>query len=141
MGGHLFPSESWAGAFRDALNANPRYAEAGRDWTHGPVAMVVRADAALGLPQDMAVLLDVDSGHCRAATYMPADAARSQAPFVIEGRYPQWAALIRDGLDPIKTLMQGKLKLTKGRLPTLLRHVASSKQLLASARLVETEYR
>lgn len=141
MAKHLFPSEPWASAYRDALNSNPKYAKAGRDWTHGAVAMVVRADADLGLNEDMAVLLDVHAGTCRSATYMPAPAARDAAGFVIEGLYGQWAALIRDDLNPIKVLMQGKLKMTKGRLPTLLRYVESSNQLLASARLVDTEYR
>ena len=42
--------------------------------------------------------------------------------------------------DPIKTLMQGKLKLTQGHLPTLIRYVESSRQLLASAQNVPTEY-
>lgn len=138
---HIFPSEGWADAYRDALNDNPKYAEAGKDWTHGTVAMVVRADAARGIDSDMAVLLDVDSGKCRAATYMDATEARAQGAFVLEGTYERWATLIQQGDDPIKTLMQGKLKMTKGHLPTLIRYVESSKQLLASAQHVATEYR
>lgn len=138
---HLFPSEAWADAYRDALNDNPSYAEAGKDWTHGSVAMVVKADSALGFETDMAVLLDVDSGRCRAATYMDGEEARRQGAFVLEGSYERWATLIRQGDDPIKTLMQGKLKMTKGHLPTLIRYVESSKQLLASAQGVPTEYR
>jgi len=138
---HIFPSDDWADAYRDALNENPAYAEAGKDWTHGAVAMVVKADAALGIDTDMAVLLDVDSGRCRAASYLDGDAAREQGAFVLEGTYARWATLIKQGDDPIKTLMQGKLKMTKGHLPTLIRYVESSKQLLASAQNVATEYR
>ena len=141
MTAHLFPSEAWADAYRDALNDNPAYAEAGKDWTHGTVAMVVKADAALGIDIDMAVLLDVDSGSCRAASYVDAARARQEAAFVLEGTYARWATLIEQGDDPIKTLMQGKLKMTKGHLPTLIRYVESSKQLLASAQRVPTEYR
>jgi hypothetical protein len=37
--------------------------------------------------------------------------------------------------------MQGKLKLTKGHLPTMIRYVESSKQLLSSAQSVATEFR
>ena len=140
MVGHPFPSEAWAAAYKDALNSNPKYAEAGRDWTHGKVAMVVKADAALGLDRDMAVLLDVHAGACRAADYMPADAARDGGQFVIEGVYERWASLIREGGDPIKALMQGKLKMTKGHLPTIIRYVESSKQLLTSAQSVPTEF-
>lgn len=138
---HAFPSDAWADAFRDAINANPRYAQAGRDWTHGAVALAVKSDAALGIAEDMAILLDVHAGTCRAARYLTAAEAREQAAFVIEGAYDRWATLIREGHDPIKTLMQGKLRMTKGHLPTLIRYVESSKELLASAQEVPTEFR
>ena len=138
--GHPFPSEAWAAAYKDAINKNPNYAVAGKDWTHGAVAMTVKADAALGITQDMAVLLDVHAGVCRAATYMPGEQARQTAPFVVEGPYDNWKKLIVENQDPIKALMQGKLKLSKGHLPTIIRYVESSKQLLASAQNVDTQF-
>lgn len=137
---YTFPSEAWAEAYRDAINNNPKYAEAGKEWTHGAVAMVVKADPSVGLDEDMAILLDVDSGSCRSALYMPADEALERAAFALEGRYDRWATLVREGHDPIKTLMQGRLKMTKGHLPTLIRYVESSRQLLASAQHVPTDY-
>ncbi|MDD9942030.1 MAG: SCP2 sterol-binding domain-containing protein [Myxococcales bacterium] len=140
MAGHPFPSAAWAAAYKDALNNNPDYAEAGRDWTHGTVAMIVKADAALGLDQDMAVVLDVHAGECRAADFVSADTARDRANFAIEGVYERWAELIREGGDPIKALMQGRLKMTQGHLPTIIRYVESSKQLLASAQRVPAEF-
>lgn len=140
MTAHRFPSESWAAAYKDALNNNPAYAEAGRDWTHGPVAMVVTADPALGISEDMAILLDVHAGRCNSAEYMNASDARGGAKFVIEGSYERWATLIREGGDPIKALMQGRLKMTKGHLPTIIRYVASSKELLQSAQRVPAEF-
>jgi len=141
MSAHLFPSDTWASAYEDALNNSPDYARAGRDWTHGAVAMVVLADAALDLPQDMAIILDVDSGKCRSAKYINADEARALAPFVVEGTYVRWSELIRAGEDPIKALMQGKFKLTKGHLPTMIRYVESSKQLLVCAQKVDSQFR
>jgi putative sterol carrier protein len=137
---HSFPSEAWAAAYKDAVNSNPKYATAGKDWTHGAVALSVKADATLGIAQDMAVVLDVDAGVCRAATYLPAEEARKTAPFVVEGPYDNWKKLIVENQDPIKALMQGKLKLTKGHLPTIIRYVESSKQLLASAQTVDTHF-
>ena len=137
---HPFPSEAWAAAFADAINANTRYAETGRDWTHGAVALGVKADAALGIADDMAILLDVHEGACRSARYVETAKAREEAAFVIEGLYDRWRTLIQEGHDPIKTLMQGKLRMTKGHLPTLIRYVESSKELLASAQQVPTEF-
>ena len=39
-----FPSTEWVAAYKDAINANAEYKKAGKDWTHGVVAMVVKAD-------------------------------------------------------------------------------------------------
>jgi len=138
---HLFPSETWAAAYQSAVNNNPRYKVAGKDWTHGKVALIVKADASIGIERDMAILLDVDAGVCHGATYTTADAARESAAFAVEGPYDNWKKLIIENLDPIKSLMQGKLKLTKGHLPTMIRYVESSKQLLSSAQDIATEFR
>jgi putative sterol carrier protein len=138
---HLFPSAAWTAAYQSAVNENPSYAVAGKEWIHGPVALVVRADPAIDLSEDMAVLLDVYGGHCRAATYTTGSEARAAAAFAVEGPYDNWKTLIVQNLDPIKALMQGKFKLTKGHLPTIIRYVESSKQLLASAQNVTTEFR
>ena len=43
----IFPSVEWASAYKDALNGSAAYKQAGKDWTHGVVAMVVKADPAL----------------------------------------------------------------------------------------------
>jgi putative sterol carrier protein len=138
---HLFPSEAWAAAYHQAVNDNPRYKTAGKDWTHGKVALIVRADAAIGIERDMGILLDVNAGVCSGASYMPAENARQDAAFAVEGPYDNWKQLIVENQDPIKALMQGKLKLTKGHLPTMIRYVESSKQLLSSAQGVSTEFR
>jgi putative sterol carrier protein len=138
---HLFPSEPWAAAYKSAVNDNPLYKSAGKDWTHGAVALIVKADPSIAIDQDMAILLDVDAGVCRGASYLSGESARTQAAFAVEGPYDNWKRLIVENQDPIKALMQGKLKLTKGHLPTMIRYVESSKQLLASAHEVATEYR
>jgi putative sterol carrier protein len=138
---HLFPSDAWAAAYHRAVNDNESYKTAGKDWTHGKVALIVRADPKLDLPADVAILLDVNAGQCHAALYTTGEAARADAAFAVEGPYDNWKKLIVENQDPIKALMQGKLKLTKGHLPTMIRYVESSKQLLASAQAVATEFR
>jgi putative sterol carrier protein len=138
---HLFPSEAWAAAYQQAVNDNPVYKTAGKDWTHGKVALIVKADASIGIEHDMAVVLDVNAGVCHGASYISGDQGRKGAAFAVEGPYDNWKRLIVENQDPIKALMQGKLKLTKGHLPTMIRYVESSKQLLASAQLVATEFR
>lgn len=137
---HLFPSPEWATAYRDALNASPAYREAGKDWTHGVVAMVVKADPALGLAHDQGLWLDVHGGTCRDARMVSAPEAEA-APFVIVGTYAQWKSVIKREIDPIKAMMQNKLKLTKGHMPTIVKYVASSRELVNTTGTVPTRFR
>lgn len=136
-----FPSEAWVLAYKDAINANPDYAKAGKDWTHGVVAMVVKADPALGIPEDMAMWLDVHEGSCRDIKLLPAKEAEPAAPFVVVATYAQWKQVIKKEIDPTKALMQGKLKLTKGHMPTMVKYVNASKQLVESTSRVPTKFR
>ncbi|MBX3258352.1 MAG: SCP2 sterol-binding domain-containing protein [Labilithrix sp.] len=136
-----FPSEAWVLAYKDAINANAEYAKAGKDWTHGVVAMVVKAEPALDIPEDTAMWLDVHEGRCRECKLLPAKDAERDAPFVVVASYAQWKQVIKKEVDPTKALMQGKLKLTKGHMPTMVKHVNASKQLVESTSRVPTKFR
>ncbi|MCX7809133.1 MAG: Fis family transcriptional regulator, partial [Deltaproteobacteria bacterium] len=72
-----FPSKEWTQAFVDAINANPRYREAAKEWRHGQVAYVLHADPRLGLNEDMAILLDLHEGQCRGGAYLSAREAEA----------------------------------------------------------------
>lgn len=136
-----FPSNEWVAAYRDAINANPDYKKAGKDWTHGVVAMVVKAEPSLGIAEDLAMALDVHEGACRECTLLPAKEAEQTAPFVVVASYAQWKQVIKREIDPTKALMQGKLKLTKGHMPTMVKYVNASKQLVESTSRVPTKFR
>ncbi len=136
-----FPSPEWVAAYKDAINANPEYKKAGKDWTYGVVAMVVKAEPSLGIAEDQAMWLDVHEGVCRDMKLMPAKEAEEKAPFVVVASYAQWKQVIKKEIDPTKALMQGKLKLTKGHMPTMVKHVNASKQLVESTTRVPTKFR
>lgn len=136
-----FPSPEWVAAYKDAINANAEYKKAGKDWTHGVVAMVVKAEPALGIAEDQAMWLDVDQGECRSCKLMSAAEAKEKAPFVVEASYAQWKQVIKKEIDPTKALMQGKLKLTKGHMPTMVKYVNASKQLVESTTRIPTKFR
>jgi putative sterol carrier protein len=135
----LFPSAEWCTAYRDAINANPAYKSAGKDWTNGPVAYVVSADPALGIPEDMAMWLDLHQGTCRDCHLVSREEAE-KAAFVIVATYARWKEVIRKELDPTKGMMQNKLKLTKGHMPTMVKYVTASKELVESTSRVPTKF-
>ena len=136
----LFPSAAWADAYREAINANPRYKQTAASWTEGAIALVCKAEPALGLNTAQAIVLDLQQGECRGVTYASDPSALSDVPFVIEASYADWKATIGGELDPIKAMLQGRLKLAKGHLPTIIRDVEGSKQLVLSARAIATEF-
>jgi putative sterol carrier protein len=136
----VFPSQEWADAYKDAINASDAYKVAGKDWTFGAVAMVVKADAALGFAEDTALWQDVHQGHCKEAKIVPASEVLA-APFIIIADYARWKSVLRKELDPIKAMMQGKLKLTKGNMPTMVKFVHATKELVEAAARVPTKFK
>jgi putative sterol carrier protein len=137
---HTFPSPEWVAAYGDAINASEGYRKAGREWTHGVVAMVVKADAAIGIAEDMAMLLDVHEGQCRSARLV-GPGEYDSASFVIVSDYPRWKSVLLREVDPTKAMMQGKLRLTKGHMPTMIKFVQASKELVDAASHVDTTFR
>lgn len=137
---HRFPSVEWTDALRIALNNSRAYREAGKPWTFGSVAMIVRCDPDSGLDQDAGVILDVHRGECRGARFVEGDNDPEDADFVIVGNYSEWRDVIEGRLDPIKGMMEGKLKLARGHLPTIIRFVEPSRLVVSSARKVPTRF-
>ncbi len=134
-----FPSAEWCAAYRDAINANPNYKAAGKDWTYGPVAYVVMAEPSIGIAEDMAMYLDLHQGTCRECRMTSREEAE-KAAFVIVASYARWKEVIRKQLDPTKGMMQNRLKLTKGHMPTMVKFVTASKELVESTSLVPTQF-
>jgi putative sterol carrier protein len=62
-----------------------------------------------------------------------------KARFIIRAPYSRWKEVIRKELDPIKGMMQGKLKL-KGDLPTIVRYVKAANELVNIAGSVQTQF-
>jgi putative sterol carrier protein len=135
--GMPFFSPEWISAYKGAINGNPAYKAAGALWTHGVVALVCKAQPP-GFPNDVGLWLDLDRGVCREARAVTVEEAM-KAPFCITGEYARWKQVLRKELEPIKGMMQGKLKL-KGDLPTIVREVESAKELVNSAGTLDTTF-
>lgn len=133
-----FPSEEWTTAYQEALNSSEAYKEAGKNWTNGPIALVVKAEPSIGIEQDTAFILDLHQGVCRKAWISDLEEANKQ-PFVITGSYAQWKQVMRKELDPIKGMMQGKLRL-KGNLPIIVRFVKAAQELVEATSKVDTHF-
>ena len=133
-----FATQAWADAFRAQIEDSPGYRKSGKGWTHGPIALVVRAAPGSGLPSAIGLWLDLDAGRCREARLVTA-AEAARAPYCIEGDYADWKAVLRRTLDPVKAIVARKLSL-RGSLFTLLRYVPAALELVACSTRVPTEF-
>ncbi|MFN2611271.1 MAG: SCP2 sterol-binding domain-containing protein [Actinomycetota bacterium] len=132
-----FPSEEWTKLYVEAVNASEAYKEAAATW-EGDVSFAFEAEEG-GLPEDIYGWFDLWHGECRQWKYGLAKDEAEAAKFVIRAPYSRWKEIIQKDLDPIKGMMQGKIKLS-GDLPTIVRYVKASNELVNIAASIPTEF-
>lgn len=133
-----FPSEEWLTDYVERINASAAYKEAAATW-EGDLCFVFEREPDKGVPEDVWAWLDLWHGSCRDARYSVPQEEGEKATFIIRAPYSRWKEVIRKELDPVKGMMQGKLKL-KGDLPTIVRHVNAANELVNVAASVPTEF-
>ncbi|MGH2740754.1 MAG: SCP2 sterol-binding domain-containing protein [Actinomycetota bacterium] len=132
-----FPSEEWMKEYVTRINDSADYKEAAATW-EGDVAYVIEAEPDKKVPEDVWAWLDLHHGECREGKLVSPDEGE-KARFVIRAPYSRWKEVIRRELDPVKGMMQGKIKL-KGDLPTIVRYVKAANELVNLAASVPTEF-
>jgi putative sterol carrier protein len=135
---HTFPSPEWVAAYGEAINASEAYRTASTEWTHGSVALVLPAQPAIGVPDDVGIWLDLDRGVCRGARLVTRQQAQ-EAPFVLTAEYRYWKQILRKELGPIAGIMQRKVALA-GSLPIVVRFIKSAEALVDAATRVPTRF-
>jgi putative sterol carrier protein len=133
-----FPSKEWLDAYAERINASSEYQEAAATW-EGDIAYVFEAEPDKRVPEDLWCWLDLWHGECRGARYGIPEDQGEQARFIIRAPYSRWKEVIKKELDPVKGMMQGKLKL-QGDLPTIVRYVRAANELVNLAGSVPTEF-
>jgi putative sterol carrier protein len=123
-------SPEWIGEWERYLQKDSKYKEAAFDWWESSVVLHLQKNPDLGVEQDMYLFMDLWHKDVRTLRYVPAEAGK-KGSFVITGSLERWLQVGRKQLDPVKGMMQGKLKL-KGDLPTIVRAIK------VALRLVET---
>jgi putative sterol carrier protein len=132
-----FASEDWFHAFEDRINASPAYRAAAADW-EGDIAFVIQAEPDRNVPADVWGYLDLWHGACRDARVVSPERG-AEARYVLTAPYTRWKDIVRGDLDPIKAMMQGKLKV-RGDLPTIVRYVRAADELVHLTGEVETAF-
>ena len=132
-----FPTEEWFQAFIVEINASDEYKLAAADW-EGDVVLRVEAEPDIGVPEDTWGYLDLWHGACRGGGVVGPDRGASAA-YLLSAPYSRWKDIVLGDLDPIKGMMQGKLKV-RGDLPTIVRYVRAANELVRLTGEVETTF-
>jgi putative sterol carrier protein len=133
-----FPSEEWTMIYVDRIKDSADYKEAAATW-EGDISFVFEAEPDKGVPQDLWAWFDLWHGDCREWKYGITQEEGEKAKFIIRAPYSRWKEVIKRELDPVKGMMQGKLKL-KGDLPTIVRYVKAANELVNLAASVPTQF-
>lgn len=132
-----FPSQEWTDLFVERINGSGEYRVAAADW-EGDCSFVIRAEPDRGFPEDVWIWLDLWHGECRAGRVVtPEEGGRAR--YVIRAPLTRWKDVLRGELDPVKGMMQGKLKV-QGDLPTIVRYVSAANELVHLTTTVPTRF-
>ena len=135
---YRFWSDEWIGEYQKMINSSEDYKKSAATWTAGAVCLVVSANPSVGFDREVGIWLGLYKGVCEEIKIVNLEEAQ-KAPFVITGDYSRWKQVVLGQLDPIQGMMQGKLKL-KGDLPTIVRYVKASQDLVKCASKVDTQF-
>jgi putative sterol carrier protein len=132
-----FLTQEWFDAFVEAINGSQEYRKAATEW-EGDIAFHVEAEPDKGIPDDVWARLDLWHGACRGGGPIDPHEGAASA-YVLTAPYTRWKDVVRGDLDPIRAMMQGKLRV-RGDLPTIVRQVRSANELVRLLGEVPTDF-
>jgi len=98
----------------------------------------VVAEPDRNVPDDLWGYLDLWHGRCRRAAAIEAGEADGAA-YTLVAPFSRWKDVVQGELDPIKGMMQGKLRV-HGDLPTIVRYVKAANELVRLTGRVDTSF-
>lgn len=125
-------TQNWADAFRDAVNRDVTYRQAGIGWTE-TVALVLDDGAPVGLVGPVALEVSLDRGLCNTARIISPDACI--ATFVFRADFATWMEVMSGAVEPMAAVMRGEIRLT-GNIATLMMHARAITALVHCAQSV-----
>ncbi|MFJ4953519.1 SCP2 sterol-binding domain-containing protein [Streptomyces sp. NPDC088760] len=134
----LFPSAEWLNSYVELINSSEEFEEAARTF-QAEIAFVFEAEEDRGVPADIWCHTEFGDGKCKCATYDVGPEGARDATFVIRAPYSVWKSVIEGETDPIEGMLDGDLMVT-GHLPTLLKYVRATDELVSLAAQVSSSF-
>ncbi|MEW5784607.1 MAG: SCP2 sterol-binding domain-containing protein [Bacillota bacterium] len=134
---YLMGTPEWVATYEKLIQEDEPYKDSAKNW-EGTVVIHILANPAMGLDDDIFMLMDLWHGDCRSVRLVPREAGKN-ADYVLSGELERWEAVMKKELDTTKAMMQGKIKL-KGSLPTIVRYVKASTRLTELSSQIDTRF-
>lgn len=134
----LFPSDEWVREWVELANGSAEFEASGAGWD-GAVGAVVEADPKRGVPTTLYLRLDGREGKWLGHELGTSPAVVESAVFTLRAPYWRWKQLVGQDLNPLKAVLQGKLRVS-GHAPAILRRVSSLTILMRLAGELETTF-
>lgn len=131
----LFASQEWLDALKKALETSQAYKEAAKNW-EGDIYFIVEPDAAYK-NKDI-LYLDLWHGECREARTIT-DENEKSPKYRIFGPFTNWKQILDKKIDPVKSMMTGKIKV-KGDMAQIMRMPRAAVELVNCATAFETAF-
>jgi putative sterol carrier protein len=132
---YILGTPAWIAIYESLIGSDAEYKKLAQGW-EGGVVIHITADAAVGLDDDMYLLIDLWHGDCRGVRLVPTQAGEG-GDYVLTAAYDRWKQVMTGELDVVKGLMQGKIKL-KGHLPTIVRYNKAAVRLVELVATINT---
>jgi putative sterol carrier protein len=132
-----FPTDEWFQALVTLINASEEYRDAAAGW-EGDIAFQILAEPDRGFPETVWGYLDLWHGTCRGGGVV-SDTQAATAAYTLTAPYTRWKDVVLGDLDPIKGMMQGKLRV-RGDLPRIVREVRAASELVRLTGEVDTVF-
>lgn len=130
-------SDEWCKAWEDKVKASEDFAVYNKGW-QGDMGCVMQKDPEKNVPEDQFLHIDFEDGVVNGITMVDREKAEN-SKFVLSGPYVRWKQVAKRELDPIKAMMQGKLKL-KGNLPYVVKYLKGVQEAIRCLTEVDSIY-
>jgi len=134
-------AEKWAEEYCEALNNSEAYEEAGKGWGidfEGSMLFVMKKSGEI--EDNLSAFLDLEDGKCLGIKILAPDENPPREPIMtLKGSFLLWKKLAFREIDPIQSLMSGKLRL-EGDMSLAMRYARAAMELANATKDTDTTF-
>jgi putative sterol carrier protein len=135
----LYPSQAWCDEWKEAINADQRVAETGKNWGVGFNGnWLFEVTPGGGLDETAYVYLEAAAGKCTDARLLD-DPSEKNPGFVVTGSYADFKPVVKGEADFLAAVVKGTFKL-RGNMVKIMQYARFIRAVANSISSFDSEY-